>query len=1468
MTTLGGCTSKISNSSSSSSVAMSLEEFLSMYGGSSSASEEEKQEKVTATFKNYDDEILYTTEVIKGDTVEYKGETPIRPSDERVRHYTFIGWDKPLNDLMVDTEFIAQYLEDLNTFRVDFMNYDGTLLFTDTVAYGENAEYEGEIPTRPSNERVKTYTFSGWNVDLNNVTTNLVAYPEFDEELNTFTIEFRNYDDTLLYTDVVEYGGNAEYKGATPTKPGDERVKTYTFIGWDNEEELKDVTSNRKVTAQYSEELNTFRVEFRNYDNTLLYTDIVEYGGTATYKGELPTRPSDDRVENYTFSGWDNENQLSNVTSNLVLKAQYSEELNVFSVEFRNYDDSLLYTDVVKYGGTAEYKGKTPFRPSDERVKTYTFIGWENENELKNVTSNRKVTAQYSEKLNTFTVEFKNYDDSLLYTDTVEYGGTAEYKGKTPTRPRDERVKTYTFCGWDKEDQLSNVTSNLVLKAQYSEELNTFNVEFRNYDNTLLYTDVVEYGGTAEYEGDTPTRPGDERVKTYTFSGWDKEDQLNNVTSNLVVKAQYSEELNTFKVEFKNYDDTLLFTDIVEYGGTAKYEGETPTRLGDEQENYVFIGWDIEDQLTNVTSNLVAKAMYGPYIDLETLNITYTLDKKNHTYTVTGVKDEQVKNIDLPRQLTIDNVIYELESIGYHAFSDCSSLTSITIPDSVTSIEYSAFNNCTQLQSVTFEPNSKLKSIGDSAFKNCSSITSIVIPSSVISIEKWAFDGCRSLTSITISNSVTSIGYGAFYGCGYLEQVNYGGTISEWASIDFGNEWANPLSKYRAKLYISDELQENIVLEGIEKIGSYAFYNCDFIKTISILDSVTSIGEYAFKDCSFLTSITIPSNVTSIGYHAFYDCDSLTIYCEASSKPSGWDSDWNYSNRPVYWGINEINFIEKDGIQYVIINEEAVITRYVGTSTNVVIPTTIEFNGKTYDVTSIGRYAFSNCSELQNVTFEPNSKLKSIGDYAFCDCDSIERVNFKGTISQWASIDFGNKDANPLSNNNAKLYINDKLQENIVLEGIEKIGNYVFYNCGFIKTITIKDDVTSIGEDAFRGCSSLTSITIPNSVTSIGKAAFSDCNSLIIYCEVSEKPSGWDDYWNYDNWNSRYIPVYWGINENNFTEKDGIKYVIVDEEAVITRYVGTSTNVVIPTTIEFNGKTYDVTSIGGSAFYKCTQLQSITFEPNSKLESIGDYAFSGCSSLTNITIPNSVTSIEKEAFSRCTGLQTVTFEPNSKLESIGEDAFFYCSSLKTITVPSSVTNIREGAFSNCIRLKSIDFEPNSKLKNIDAAAFYQCYSLTSITIPSSVTSIGKAAFSDCNSLTNIIIPSGVASIENQTFSGCSSLINITLPSSVTNIGESAFHNCTKLQNVTFESNSNLKSIGLEAFRNCNSLKSITIPSSVTSIGICAFTDCSSLTIYCEASSRPSGWNNDWNNYGGTVYWGNQWHYENGVPTLN
>ena len=321
---------------------------------------------------------------------------------------------------------------------------------------------------------------------------------------------------------------------------------------------------------------------------------------------------------------------------------------------------------------------------------------------------------------------------------------------------------------------------------------------------------------------------------------------------------------------------------------------------------------------------------------------------------------------------------------------------------------------------------------------------------------------------------------------------------------------------------------------------------------------------------------------------------------------------------------------------------------------------------------------------------------------------------------------------------------------------------------------------------------------------------------------------------------------------------DGINYSLdsSSKTASVTslteKYSG---DIVLPETVEYNGVTYSVTSIGSSAFSCCSGLTSVVI--GNSVTSIGNYAFESCSGLTSVVIPNSVTSIGDQTFYNCSSLTAVHIEDiaawcnikftNGYFNRYTSNPLYYNGNLylkgekvTDLVIPNSVTSIGDQTCYGCSRLTSISI-PNS-VTSIGESAFSSCKNLTSITIPNSVTSIGESAFSDCKSLTSITIPNSVTSIGDQTFDGCSNLTSITIPNSVTSIGDNAFEYCSGLTSITIPNS--VTSIGDYAFEYCLGLTSVVIGNSVTSIGSSAFYACSGLDRIYLLSEQPFTYNSN------------------------
>ena len=278
---------------------------------------------------------------------------------------------------------------------------------------------------------------------------------------------------------------------------------------------------------------------------------------------------------------------------------------------------------------------------------------------------------------------------------------------------------------------------------------------------------------------------------------------------------------------------------------------------------------------------------------------------------------------------------------------------------------------------------------------------------------------------------------------------------------------------------------------------------------------------------------------------------------------------------------------------------------------------------------------------------------------------------------------------------------------------------------------------------------------------------------------------------------------------------DGTEAEVTNNDGHSNSYSG---DVNIPETVEYDGKTLSVTSIGEEAFEYCTSLTSVII--SNGVESIGYSAFVDCSCLTSVTIPNSVKSIDDYAFAGCSSLTSITVDKGNPIY----DSRDNCNAI----IETATNTLHTGCQSTII--------PES-VTSIGEHAFSGCSGLTSITIPNSVTSIGGSAFTSCSNLTSITIPNGVTSIGDYAFWNCSSLTSVTIPSSVTSIGDRAFLSCSSLTSITIPER--VESIGNYAFANCSSLTSVTIPSSVTSIDWGAFYGCQSLTtIICRAENVP------------------------------
>ncbi len=867
-----------------------------------------------------------------------------------------------------------------------------------------------------------------------------------------------------------------------------------------------------------------------------------------------------------------------------------------------------------------------------------------------------------------------------------------------------------------------------------------------------------------------------------------------------------------------------------------------------------------------------------------------------------------------------------LETIGDSAFFGCASLRSVTLPVSTKAVGDSAFEECSRLTTVNL--NDAISRIGARAFCG-TAVTKIVFPDTVDTIGGAALKDADALVELKTPHFNTrenpeTLSY--LFGGDVppsLARVNI--TLDASVSEGMFNGMRNirevvlpdGLQEISAYMFASCESLEKVNMPAeLTAINPYAFSGCSSLAEIEFPDGLKHISEYAFSGCSSIETLVVPKGVTvdPCAFYAMYGLKDLTVYTTEVAGDVGIYRLFSTSYSGVPNSLETVTLAEGSAVpDYAFYGLPSVNT--------VNIPVT---------VTTIGSYAFSHCRNLAHITLPDG--LTSIGSYAFYDCIALNALLLPDgleSVESHAFTDSGitymdvpaNTDLSygALYGMNAltALAINDIVSGGetttlnalfgatppLMLESVEigaataiadssfawfpslktvtiqgtptSIESSAFEGCSALTDISLPTTVTAIGDRAFRLCESLTSLSLPRAVTSIGVRAFDGCTAL----QSVEFPAALRTIGDYAFKDCAALksPTFpEGLSTLGSNAYNGCTFesITVPDGTSLYNYslagMDNLKEVTVPSTFTVNGYGRFCSLFGDETYFIPYTLEKVTLTAAAR---VPENAFSGCSSVKTVVLPDTVRTIEQNAFSYCSSLETA--ELPSALNSIGVNAFSYCGNLRSVKLPRSLSSIDSMAFYGCTKLYSVynlsGLGLISGSPDNGYVAYYALKIMDSLDQKLDIIKVGDFGFAQADdlswhlieyygiggdlSLPESFMTNGVTvnsySVGAQVFRN-SDVTNLTVPKAVKKIGEYAFYSCGSLESVSFadgcettlgessfSSNDRLarvdfgNSVKIDAdsgfvFSGCPSLTSVRLPEGMTSVGPYMFAYCYAL----------------------------------------
>ena len=470
--------------------------------------------------------------------------------------------------------------------------------------------------------------------------------------------------------------------------------------------------------------------------------------------------------------------------------------------------------------------------------------------------------------------------------------------------------------------------------------------------------------------------------------------------------------------------------------------------------------------------------------------LAYTLSGDRKYYTVTGVGSFKGSDLVIPSE----HQGLPVEVIGEKAFANKSSITSVTIPESIKEIQARAFSGCSNLEAIYYNAKhakvtySSAVTMWYDSGKN--SGVDLVIGSEVSYIADCLFLDFTKLKSVRFEENDNEMTiYGAFGGCTGI--VDFYIPSIEWlCGVNLGSRFANPMY-FADNVYVGDEILTELVFPSdITAIGKYTFVGCP-VNNVVIPEGVKTIGVSAFESAK-MTSLTLPDSLELIGDNAFYYCESL----KSLSIPQGVTEIKNHAFdyctglTEIYFNADGLKDIYQDGLPTDHFNN-------VGTGSDGVVLTI----GK--DVTRVPRYLLGSSSKIVSVKFETGSICERIEDYAFDQIDVLVDVELPISLKSIGICAFRLTGITDIAIPSSVTEIGqsafsqcDKLKGLSIGTGVVTIGSYAFENCTSLTAITIPGNVKTVGQKAFIGCTGITSLTVTEGVQTIASDAFKDLTGL------------------------------------------------------------------------------------------------------------------------------------------------------------------------------------------------------------------------------------------------------------------------------------------------------------------------------------------------------------------------------------